>query len=55
VAEEEQLPDYSRVVDDTSGRRFEASGWKKGATDSLAHGGSYATSVAGAGGRALEA
>jgi cell wall-associated NlpC family hydrolase len=49
VAEEEQLPDYSRVVDNTSGRRFDAAGWKKGATDGLAHGGSYATSAAGAG------
>nr|MBA2712793.1 hypothetical protein [Rubrobacteraceae bacterium] len=49
VAEEERLPDYSRVVDDTSDRRFEASGWKKGATDDLAHGGSYATSADGAG------
>ena len=30
-------------------RRFEAPGWKKGATDGLAHGGSYAASAAGAG------
>src|SRR5829696_7678998 len=49
VDEEEQLPDYSMVVKDTSDRRFEASGWKKGATDDLALGGSYATSTAGAG------
>ena len=49
VAKEEQLPDYSQVVGDTSDRRFEASGWKKGATDELALGGSYATSTAGAG------
>lgn len=49
VAEEERLPDYSKVVGDTSERRFDASGWKKGATDGLAHGGSYAKSVAGAG------
>jgi hypothetical protein len=49
VAEEEQLPDYSRVVGDTSDRRFEASGWNKGATDDLALGGSYATSTAGSG------
>jgi cell wall-associated NlpC family hydrolase len=49
VAEEEQLPDYSLVVDDTSERRFGATGWRKGASDALAHGGSYATSVAGAG------
>ena len=49
VAEEEQLPDYSRVVDNTSGRRFDAAGWTEGLTDGLAHGGSYATSAAGAG------
>jgi cell wall-associated NlpC family hydrolase len=49
VAEEERLPDYSQVVDNTSGRRFEAPGWKKGATSDLAHGGSYAVSAAGAG------
>ena len=49
MAEEERLPDYSQVVDDTSDRRFDASGWKEGLTDSLAHGGSYAASVAGAG------
>jgi cell wall-associated NlpC family hydrolase len=49
VAEEERLPDYSQVVDNTSDRRFGAPGWKRGATDGLAHGGSYATSVAGAG------
>ena len=40
VAEEERLPDYTQVVGDTSDRRFVASGWKKGATDGLAHGGS---------------
>jgi len=49
VAEEEQLPDYSQVVDDTSDWRFDASGWKEGLTDELAHGGSYAASVASAG------
>jgi len=49
VAEEERLPDYSQVVDDTSDRRFEALGSKEGATDGLAQGGSYATSAAGAG------
>jgi hypothetical protein len=49
LAEEERLPDYSQVVGDTSEQRFDASGWKKGATDGLAHGGSYATSVAGGG------
>jgi len=49
LAEEERLPDYSRVVDDTSGRRFDAPGWNEGATNDLAHGGSYATPDAGAG------
>ena len=49
LAEEERLPDYARAVDETSGRRFDASGWKSGATDGLAHGGSYATAGAGAG------
>ena len=49
VAEEEKLPDYARAVDNTSGSRFEAPGWKKGATDGLAHGGSYAASASGAG------
>jgi cell wall-associated NlpC family hydrolase len=49
VAEEERLPEYSQVVDNTSDRRFEATGWKMGATSDLAHGGSYAVSAAGAG------
>ena len=49
VAEEERLPDYSQVVDDTSDQRFDTSGWKEDLTDGLAHGGSYAASVAGAG------
>jgi cell wall-associated NlpC family hydrolase len=49
VAEEEQLPDYTQVVDDTSGSRFDAPGWKGGATNDLAHGGSYSTPDAGAG------
>jgi cell wall-associated NlpC family hydrolase len=48
VAEEEKLPDYARAVDETNGSRFEAPGWKKGATDGLAHGGSYAASASGA-------
>jgi hypothetical protein len=48
VNEEEQMPDYAREVDDNSNWRFEAGGWKKGVTDGLAHGGSFATSVAGA-------
>jgi cell wall-associated NlpC family hydrolase len=49
LAEEEQLPDYSKAVDETSGARFDTSGWTEGLTDGLAHGGSYAASVAGAG------
>jgi cell wall-associated NlpC family hydrolase len=49
MAEEERLPDYTRVVDDTSRRRFDASGWNEGRTNDLAHGGSYATPDAGAG------
>lgn len=44
VAEEERLPDYSQVVDNTSADRFSAPWWKKGATDGLAHGGSFAAS-----------
>src|SRR5215212_5931613 len=44
MAQEERLPDYSQVVDDTSDERFDAPGWKVGATDDLAHGGTYATS-----------
>ena len=43
VAEEDQLADYTRTVDDTSDERFAAAGWKEGATSDLAHGGSYAT------------
>jgi len=49
MAQEEKLPDYTRVVDDTSGRRFDAPGWKSGATNELSHGGSHATPDAGAG------
>jgi cell wall-associated NlpC family hydrolase len=49
LAEEAQLPDYTRVVDDTSDRRFDAPGWKLGQTDDLAYGGSYATPDDGAG------
>lgn len=44
VAEEERLPDYSQVVDNTSADRFSAPQWKKGQTDGLAHGGSFASS-----------
>jgi cell wall-associated NlpC family hydrolase len=46
LAQEERLPDYSQVVDDTSDGRFDADGWRMGATDDLAHGGSYASSGA---------
>ena len=48
LAEEERLPDYSQVVDNTTAGRFAAAGWKTGGTDDLAHGGSYAASTAGA-------
>lgn len=46
LAQQERLPDYSQVVDDTSDGRFDADGWRRGATDDLAHGGSYASSRA---------
>ena len=46
LAQEERLPDYPQVVDDTSDGRFDADGWRMGATDDLAHGGSYASSGA---------
>jgi len=46
IAQEERLPDYSQVVDDTSDGRFDAPGWKMGSTDDLAHGGAYASSGA---------
>jgi cell wall-associated NlpC family hydrolase len=49
LAEEDRLPDYKRVVDDTSQWRFDAPGWKEGETNDLAHGGSYSTPDAGAG------
>jgi len=41
LAEEESLPDYSQVVDNAQSGRFEAPGWKRGGTDSWAHGGDY--------------
>ena len=44
LAQEERMPDYSQVVDNTTTERFVARGWKSGATDGLAHGGSYAYS-----------
>ncbi len=50
LAEEDRLPDYSQVVDDTSSARFDAApGWRTGATGDLAHGGSYASSASDAG------
>lgn len=48
IAEEDRLPDYSQVVDNTTAGRFAAPGWKTGGTDDLAHGGTYAASTAGA-------
>jgi cell wall-associated NlpC family hydrolase len=47
LAQEERLPDYSQVVDDTTTGRIAAPGWQRGATDDLAHGGSYAFSGSG--------
>ena len=41
MAEEENLPDYSQVVDNAQSRRFDAPGWKQGGSDSWAHGGDY--------------
>jgi cell wall-associated NlpC family hydrolase len=41
VREEETLPDYSQVVDNTNSLRFEAPGWKQGGSDVWAHGGQY--------------
>src|SRR5215218_2890522 len=46
VAQEERLPDYSQVVDNSNSRRFEASGWKRGGKDSWAHGGDYVSAGA---------
>jgi hypothetical protein len=48
MAEEDRLPEYSQVVDNTAADRFAAPGWKTGGTDDLAHGGSYAASASGA-------
>jgi cell wall-associated NlpC family hydrolase len=41
VAQEEQLPDYSQVVDNANSGRFDAQGWKRGGIDGLAHGGGF--------------
>jgi len=44
MREEENLPDYSQVVDNTQSGRFDAPGWKLGGKNSWAHGGDYASS-----------
>jgi cell wall-associated NlpC family hydrolase len=44
MAEEEKLPDYSQVVDSSRSPRFDASGWKRGGSDSWAHGGDFVSS-----------
>ena len=41
MAEEENLPDYSQVVDNNQSWRFEAPGWKRVGSDAWAHGGNY--------------
>src|SRR5215204_5119397 len=46
VAEEENLPDYSQVVDNSQSGRFEAPGWKRGGSDSWAHRGDYVSAGA---------
>ena len=46
MAEEENLPDYSQVVDSTHSRRFDAPGWKRGGSDVWAHGGDYVSAGA---------
>ena len=52
VAQEEQLPDYSQVVDNANSWRFDAQGWERGGIDGLAHGGGFVSAgpdTAGAG------
>jgi cell wall-associated NlpC family hydrolase len=46
IAEEESLPDYSQVVDNSQSGRFYAPGWEQGGSDSWAHGGDYASAGA---------
>ena len=46
MAEEESLPDYSQVVDNSQSDRFDAPGWKPGGSDVWAHGGNYASAGA---------
>jgi cell wall-associated NlpC family hydrolase len=41
VAEEELLPNYSQVVDNTNTGRFDAQGWTRGGKDGMAHGGGF--------------
>ena len=43
LAQEENLPDYSQVVDNANSSRFDAPGWKRGGSDSWAHGGNFAS------------
>jgi cell wall-associated NlpC family hydrolase len=46
MAQEESLPDYSQVVDNTQSSRFDAPGWKRGGSDVWAHGGEYVSAGA---------
>jgi cell wall-associated NlpC family hydrolase len=46
MTEEENLPDYSQVVDNTNSRRFDAPGWMRGGSDVWAHGGKYVSAGA---------
>jgi cell wall-associated NlpC family hydrolase len=46
MAEEESLPDYSQVVDNSQSARFDAPGWELGGSDVWAHGGNYASAGA---------
>jgi len=46
MAEEEKLPDYSQVVDNTHSSRFDAPGWKGGGSEVWAHGGNYVSARA---------
>jgi cell wall-associated NlpC family hydrolase len=48
MAQEDRLPDYTQVVDNTSSGRFVSPGWNTAGTSDLAHGGSYASSVSAA-------
>ncbi len=49
MAEEEKLPNYSQVVDNTHSSRFDAPGWKRGGSDVWAHGGNYVSARASTG------